>query len=402
MSTSQEAATRESSLARLSALFATPARDEEGRTHRERFMRRKLALGLFLPNQSGAGGGYFPTDIDTGTEPTWEYNLRCAKLVDEAGFDFIFPVGRWAGDGGSTMFNEFTLEVTTLTAALAAHTTRVMVFTTWHVSYHFHPMHVAKMGATIDHISGGRWGLNIVTGWKQREVEMFGQPFGSRAERYQLGEEFLTMLKRLWTENTPIDLDGRYFRGQGCLVLPKPAQAPHPLVINAGSSAEGVDFATTHCDVIFIQGGSGERSSDVTAVAEAVSRVRAAAAAKGRDVRILMPFVMICRDTEEEALAIRQAILDNGDYEAAQNALQALTSGSGSFPRHSLEPVILGVAGFKFFGTPDQAADVIARLSDAGVDGLQFEFWNYAEDIQYFAERVMPLLEERGLRDIAG
>jgi FMNH2-dependent dimethyl sulfone monooxygenase len=348
---------------------------------------------------SGAGGGYFPTNLDAGTEPTFSYNLRCAQLVDRLGFDFIFPVGRWAGDGGRTLFNEFTLEVLTLTTALAALTERVMVFTTWHISYHFHPMHVAKMGATIDHISGGRWGLNIVTGWKEREALMFGKPLAPREERYRLGAEFTTMVKRLWSEDEAIDLDGRYFSGRGCLVLPKPVQKPMPLLINAGQSAEGIEFATEHCDVIFIQGGSGEASSEISAVADVAARVRDEAARKGRQLKVVLPVVLICRDSEREALALRRQILDNADWEAAETMLRSLTAGSGSWPRHTLEPIVLGIGGFKFFGTPEQAAETLIALRAAGVDAVQFEFWRYAEEIEYFAERVLPLLEQAGLRE---
>jgi FMNH2-dependent dimethyl sulfone monooxygenase len=349
---------------------------------------------------SGAGGGYFATDLDAGTAPTFEYNLRCVQRVDELGFDFVFPVGRWAGDGGPTWFNEFTLEVTTLTSALAALTTRVMVFTTWHVSYHFHPLHVAKMGATIDHISGGRWGLNVVTGWKAKEVEMFGKPFASHGERYELGTEFLSMVKDLWTAPGPIDLAGRYFSGRGCVVRPRPVQRPYPLVVNAGQSREGIAFATRHCDVIFVQGGQGEASSDVDAVREVVAAVRAAAGDAGRTIKVILPVVLLCRDTEREARELRTRILEHGDYEAAGNLLSALTTGSESWPRQTLEPVVLGIGGFKFFGTPEQAADLLVRLSAAGVDGVQLEFWSYYEEIGYFGERVLPLLEQAGLRDV--
>jgi FMNH2-dependent dimethyl sulfone monooxygenase len=393
--------TRKARFARLAALFDEPVRDEVGRTARERFLARKLGLGLFLPNMSGAGGGYFPTDLDSGTEPTFAYNLRCAQLVDELGFDFVFPVGRWAGDGGRTWFNEFTLEVCTLTTALAALTRRVMVFTTWHVSYHFHPMHVAKMGATIDHISGGRWGLNVVTGWKEREMLMFGRPLAPREERYRLGAEFASMLKRLWSADEPIDLDGEYFRGTGCVVLPKPVQRPSPLLINAGQSPEGIAFATEHCDVIFIQGGSGDASSDVDAVADVTRHVREAASQKGRSIRIVLPVVLVCRDTEREALDLRRRILEHADWEAAETMLRSLTTGSSSWPRHTLEPIVLGIGGFKFFGTPEQATDLLLRLNAAGVDGVQFEFWRYAEEIEYFGREVLPLIEQAGLRELA-
>jgi FMNH2-dependent dimethyl sulfone monooxygenase len=229
---------------------------------------------------------------------------------------------------------------------------------------------------------------------------MFGRPFASHQERYELGAEFVGMVKELWTSPDPIDLSGRYFRGTGCVVRPKPIQRPYPLIVNAGQSREGIAFATRHCDVIFVQGGQGADSSDVSAVEAVVRTVRSAAAEAGRRIKVILPVVLICRDTEQEALRLREEILEHGDYEAAGNLLAALTTGSESWPRQTLEPVVLGIGGFKFFGTPEQAADLLLRLSAAGVDGVQLEFWRYYEEIGYFGERVLPLLEQAGLRDL--
>jgi dimethylsulfone monooxygenase len=387
--------------ARLKSQYPALERDEYGLTHRERFLRRRLSLGLFLPSMSGGGSGHYPTELGLYA-PTWQYNLDCARRVDELGWDFIFPVGRWRGGGGPTHFQEFQLDVVALTAGLAAQTRRCMVFTTWHVSYGYHPMHVAKTGVGIDHISGGRWGLNVVTGWKSSEVQMFGLPFRERAERYELAAEFVSMLDALWRSEVPIDLEGKYFTGKHCIVAPGPLQQPRPLVINAGQSKEGLAFAAKHADVVFIQGGSGERSNDVQAVGEVVTRVRAAAASEGRTLKVILPVVLLARDTEEEAQALRQAILDHADFEAAENTLNDLTSGSQSWPAHTLEPVVLAIGGYKLIGTPEQVAETFERLSAVGVDGIQLILFDYKNDIEYFAARIQPLIEERGLRGIEG
>ncbi|MBL5973762.1 MAG: LLM class flavin-dependent oxidoreductase [Candidatus Leucobacter sulfamidivorax] len=394
-----EVATPEENLALLKSQYPEPARDENGMTHRERFERRRLAIGLFLPTLSGGGSGHYASDLGLFA-PTWQYNLDCARRVDELGWDFIFPVGRWRGTGGRIHFHELSLDVVSLTAALASQTERCMVFTTWHVSYGYHPMHVAKIGVGMDHISSGRWGLNVVTGWKPSEVQMFGLPFRDRAERYRMAGEFVSMLDRLWAAEEPIDLEGEYFQGKDCVVTPDLLGGRKPLIINAGQSEEGLAFAAEHADVVFIQGGSGDRSDDVEAVREVVDRVRAAAGSRGRRLKVLLPVVMLVRDTEEEAQALRQEILDHADYEAAQNTINGLTEGSKSWPDHTLEPVVLGLGGFKMIGTPERIADLLEQLGDAGVDGVQLILFDYKNDIEYFAEKVQPLLEERGLRDI--
>jgi dimethylsulfone monooxygenase len=395
----KEAGDADVNFARLKAQYPALERDENGLTHRERFLRRRLSLGLFLPSMSGGGSGHYPTELGLYA-PTWQYNLDCAQRVDELGWDFIFPVGRWRGGGGPTHFQEFQLDVISLTAALAARTQRCMVFTTWHVSYGYHPMHVAKTGVGIDHISGGRWGLNVVTGWKASEIQMFGIPFRDRAERYEQAAEFVSMLNRLWQSEVPIDLDGKYFTGKDCIVAPGPLQQPRPLVISAGQSEEGLAFAARQADVVFIQGGSGDRSDDVHAVGEVVMRVRGAAAAEGRSLKVLLPVVLLARDTEQEARALRQSILDHADYVAAENTLNDLTAGSQSWPAHTLEPVVLAIGGYKLVGTPEQVAETFEQLSAVGVDGIQLILFDYKHDIEYFAERIQPLIEARGLRDI--
>jgi len=396
----QATVTTPNHLENLKSQYEAPAKDAEGLTDRERFLRRKLALGLFLPSMSGGGGGHYPTELGLYA-PTWQYNLACSQRVDELGWDFIFPVGRWRGSGGRTHFQEFSLDVISLTAGLAARTKHCMVFTTWHVTYGMHPMHVAKIGAGIDHVSGGRWGLNVVTGWKPSEVGMFGLPFVDKESRYRMADELLTMVEVLWEADDFVQLDGEFFHGTDCLVYPKPLQDPKPLVVSAGQSAVGLEFAAKHADVVFIQGGSGDRSEDVSAVAEVVQTVRAAAAAQGKDrLKVLLPVVLGARDTAEEAEAFRAEIIRLGDFDAARNVLGDLVSGSESFSEQTLEPVILGVGGFKLFGTPERVADVFEQLSEAGVDGIQLILFDYLNDIEYFASRIQPLLEARGLRDV--
>jgi FMNH2-dependent dimethyl sulfone monooxygenase len=119
---------------------------------------------------------------------------------------------------------------------------------------------------------------------------------------------------------------------------------------------------------------------------------------KKRELKVLMPVTIIARDSEKEARAFRQEILDHADYEAAKNMLGELTTGGGSWPQHTLEEVILGIAGFKMTGTPDYIVDTATRLSAAGIDGLQLTFFNYLEDLEYFGERILPAMNEAGLR----
>ncbi|RYF50282.1 MAG: LLM class flavin-dependent oxidoreductase, partial [Comamonadaceae bacterium] len=137
-------------------------------------MENKLILGLFLPLQEGA---WSPSSAPRDTTWTYEYNAKCAIEAEKYGFDLAFGLGQWLGKGGyggDTNFREHELDPLISSAALAAQTSKLMLISTVHVLYGWHPVHLAKYGACIDHISGGRWGLNVVTGYKPSEYRMFG------------------------------------------------------------------------------------------------------------------------------------------------------------------------------------------------------------------------------------
>ena len=91
-------------------------------------------------------------------------------------------------------------------------TSTLSLFSTAHVTYHFHPLHFAKFGATIDFISNGRWGLNIVTGYSAAEQAAFGiEPPIGHDEAYDMADEFTTLMKYLWSEDVPIEFEGQDF-----------------------------------------------------------------------------------------------------------------------------------------------------------------------------------------------
>ena len=126
------------------------------------------------------------------------------------------------------------METYTWAAALAAQTEHIMLFSTSHAPT-IHPIVARKQGATIDHISKGRWGLNIVCGWFTPEMEMFGATQMDHAERYRYAGEWIQVIKRMWTEQG-FDHHGEFFQVKDGYLLPKPVQQPYPTLINAGFS----------------------------------------------------------------------------------------------------------------------------------------------------------------------
>ena len=212
------------------------------------FNDRKLKLGTFCSNLSG---GATMASIDGVLQAKWESSLALARLADEMAFEAIVPVGRWKGFGGATNFNGEGFECFTFAAAMSALTKHSGVFATSHVPT-MHPVMAAKQAATIDHIGGGRFTLNVVTGWYRPEIEMFGAPLLEHDTRYDMAVEWLEIIKRLWTSEEEFDFDGKFYQVKGAIIAPKPVQKPHPAIMSAGASPKGGKFAARHADVNFI------------------------------------------------------------------------------------------------------------------------------------------------------
>ncbi|MGR8921080.1 MAG: LLM class flavin-dependent oxidoreductase [Gammaproteobacteria bacterium] len=350
----------------------------------------RLKLGIFGANCSN---GCTMTHAPTSFEPTYEHNVAIARLADRLGFEMLVPVGRWKHFGGSTMFNAHNLEVFTWATAMACNTERIMVCATSHTPT-VHPLFAAKQAASIDNISGGRFGLNIVCGWFRPEIEMFGKAQLPHAERYAMASDWLTCVKRAWTEQD-FDHDGPYFTIKQGFLSPKPVQQPYPLLLNAGNSEEGREFSAREVDFNFITIATAEQAGEL------VQDIHARAARHGRRCGVMSYALVCCRDTEAEARALYQQIVDEGDWEAANNVMALLGIESGSFDeqvRHFGERFIAGWGGYPLIGTPEQVVEQMKTLNELGVEGLILAWLDYHRELEYFGERVLPLMEQAGLR----
>lgn len=364
------------------------ALDQYRRAHVPLYNRNRMKLGLFGMNVSNGG---VPTTAPTSHRPSFEHNLAIARQAEALGFEFLIPFGRWKSFGGATEYNGECMEVYTWAAALAACTEHIMLFATSHVPT-VHPIVAAKQGATIDHISRGRWGLNVVCGWFVPEMEMFGVTQAPHDERYARAAEWLAVVKRLWHENH-FDHNGVHYRVSDGYLEPKPAH--RPVIVNAGVSEAGREFSARHVDFNFI-------TMDSEAAAAAIGAdVRRRAAAHGRDIGILGYGFVLVRETEREARAAFEALLSAGDWEAARNIMRVLGMESDSF-NAQLEQFarrfIGGWGGYAMVGTPESVTAQLVALERAGIEGMALIFHDYAQELPYFGERVLPLLKQAGLR----
>ena len=206
------------------------------------FSSRKLKLGTF---QTNLDSGCVMSDLDGRLAISWPSTLALAQLAEEMELEALVPVARWHGWGGKTNPQGPGFEAYTWAAGISASVPKVGVVSTSHITIN-HPIIAAKQCAAIDHISNGRFILNIVTGWVQPEIEMFGQPMLGHEERYACAEEWLAIVKRLWTEDESFDHEGRFYKIKKGYLAPKPIQYPHPAIMNAGASELAVCAARCH------------------------------------------------------------------------------------------------------------------------------------------------------------
>lgn len=280
---------------------------------------RTLHLGyMYWSNGSHPAGWRLPEASDDAFDVG--QLERVAALLEAGTFDFVFFGDRVATGPQYAQTNTSTLarlEPLTMAAYLAHATTDLGIIVTVNTTY-YDPFTVARLAASLDHLSGGRIGLNLVTGRDRRAALNFSRErHGESEERYARAEEFVEVLLRLWdswqpgalprnkatgefldvTKVHPINFAGKHFQVRGPLTSARSPQQRPPLV-HAGASPQSQEFGARWADVLFLAQFSLESA---TAYAEQ-ARARAAAAGRDPSELVLLPgFTAIVGSTRQEA-----------------------------------------------------------------------------------------------------
>jgi alkanesulfonate monooxygenase SsuD/methylene tetrahydromethanopterin reductase-like flavin-dependent oxidoreductase (luciferase family) len=352
----------------------------------------KFKLGLFAMNCSG---GMTMTKAPERWDATWDNNVTAARLADEAGLEFILPIGRWHGYKGETDTEGSSFETLTWAAGLLAATKGISVSGTLHVAF-VNPVFAAKQIVTADHIGKGRFCLNIVSGWNKGEFDMFGVALNDHEARYAYTGEWVDIAKRVWSETEPFDHKGRFFDLKGVLSKPKPWGPGEPLLISAGNSQEGRAFAANHADALFMT------IVELDTLADEVAAVRASVTDAAREVGVYASGHLICRPTRKEAEEYyHYLVYEQGDWEAAEHAAVIRTKGRKTpfdAMKRLKERLISGVGTYPVLGSYDDAAEAFKRMSDAGLGGMAIGLVNYIADFPALRDEVLPRMERLGLR----
>jgi alkanesulfonate monooxygenase SsuD/methylene tetrahydromethanopterin reductase-like flavin-dependent oxidoreductase (luciferase family) len=360
------------------------------------FNDRKLKLGTFGTNLDR---GCAISTIDGVLEINWPNTLELAKTSESMEFEALVPIGRWHGFGGVTNFNGPGFECFSWASAIGASTHYSGIFATSHVPT-IHPVMAAKQAATIDHVTGGRFALNIVTGWNRPEIEMFGSPLMEHNDRYDCAAEWLHILKELWTRQEPFDFEGRFYTIKKGYLEPKPIQKPFPPVMNAGGSDKGQHFAAKYCDMVYVVFGSHD-FDDCKAKVDSYREL--ARKEYGRDIQVWSYAYVVQGETEKEAKDYFEDYVNaKGDWEAVSNLVETMIANAKTLPPPVLAEMkkhfIAGWGGYPLIGTPEQIVDGLIRMSKMGLDGTLLNWPRYIADQRWFRDRVYPLVQQAGLR----
>jgi dimethylsulfone monooxygenase len=371
-----------------------------------------LELGFFAWNVKGGMTASKAVLADPARyQDYWEWPTarRLVRLAEEAGFDYQVPFSRWIGQGGDTQYNDSSLDGLTSAAALAPLTNHLLLFSTVHVTYKFHPLHFAKFGATLDHISNGRWALNIVSGYSFREMAAFGiTPKIPHDEAYDIADEFTTLLKFLWAEEEPIEFEGKYYTALGAYVSPKSTRRPRPILMNAGNSDVGLDFACRQADWAFIS------APTLDGYKQRVAQIHEKAARYGRTVHVAAMVYVIMDVTDARAQGTADRIAEEVDRPATRNFIQTLRSisygeeflapqGEEDDPwygvgRDQFLHIAMGIGARWLIGSFERVAEMARELHAIGVESLLFSFFDPLQGLHQTEDDLMPILRRMNLR----
>lgn len=341
-----------------------------------------MRYGFWLP----IFGGWLRNVENEQMPPTFDYAKQVIQWAERWGFDTTLIAELYLNDIKGPESD--VLEAWTTAAALASVTSKIEIMAAVRPGYH-NPAVTAKMAANIDHISNGRFTLNVVSAWWAQEAEQYGGQFAEHDERYERTQEFLDVLKGMWTQDK-FSYIGKYYQVKDAHLFPKPIQRPNPVLYAGGESERGKSLIVQSCDAYVMHGGTVE---EVQTKVDDMKARRIAANQPPLQSFGLAAYV-VCRDTEEEAeaeLARITAVKESSGYAGFKDFTnksqleQKITLYDYSVSNRGLRPNLVG--------TPQQIAERIVAFEQAGVDLLLLQFSPQLEEMERFSRDVMPLVK---------
>lgn len=293
----------------------------------------------------------------------------------------------------------------TQTIAYAASQTERIHFLLAHRPGFVAPTVAARQLASLDHFTGGRLGVHFISGGSDEEQRRDGDYLDHDA-RYRRTDEYLDILRRVWTSDAPFDHEGPHYRFERAWSEVKPLQQPHPPVFFGGASGPAVQVAGKHADVYALWGEPLAQARELT------GRVRAAAAQHGRSIRFSISFRPILAATEDEAWARAERILERtralrvaqglarGGPQQSVGARRLLDAAAqGDRVDQRLWTAIARETGGRsnstaLVGTPAQVADALLAYYDIGITTFLIRGFDPLEDAIDYGRELIPRTRE--------
>jgi pyrimidine oxygenase len=344
-----------------------------------------MDLGIFIPI---GNNGWIISANSPQYRPSFTLNRTIAEKAETYDFNFLLSMVKLRGFGGRTEFWDHNLESFTLMAGLAAVTEHIQLFASVALPT-LPPALVARMASTIDDISGGRFGVNIVSGWNQSEYTQMGLWPGDwyYDRRYDYASEYVTILRELWATGHS-DFTGEFFTMTDCRLSPRPPAGRVPIVC-AGQSERGMQFCAAYGDYQFIIG-----HDDIAVTAANTRQLLHCAAQTGRDVGPYALYFVITGETDAVAQQKWEYYRGGADLEVI-----AFMTGQANLDVSGTTAAIITEMQNAFalsIGTVIGSHATVARQFDelASIDGLKGVmciFDDFVTGTEDFGRHVMPL-----------
>ena len=354
-----------------------------------------MQVGVFVPINNN---GWLISENAPQYKPSFDLNKAIALKAEEHGLDFLLSMIKLRGFGGKTEFWEYGLESFTLMAGLAAVTERIKIYATCPTLI-IPPAFAARMCNTIDSISHGRFGLNLITGWQPPEYTQMGMWPGDEhfRNRYKMLDEYAHILRELWADGAS-DFKGDYYQMEDCRVRPQPTG--DMTIICAGSSDEGLAFSAKWADYAFCL---GKGVNTPTAFASNNTRLAEATAKTGRDVSVFVLVMIIAAETYGEAMAKWRHYNAGVDVEAiawladqgAKDTVNASTNVRQLAAPEGAVNINMGTLVGSYANVA-RMLDEMAAVPNTG--GVLLTFDDFLQGVENFGTRIQPLMMSR--RDI--
>lgn len=354
-------------------------------------LSQPLKFAYWVPNVSG---GLVVSTIEQRTSWDFDYNKKLARIAEDAGFEYALSQTRYAASYGADKQHE----ATSFSLALLGATEKLKVIAAVHPGM-WQPGVLAKFIITADHVSNGRAAVNIVSGWLKNEFTGFGLDWLEHDERYVRTEEFIRILRGLWTEKN-FSQAGKYYNITDFTLNPPPVDVPgrpHPEVFFGGNSTAAQATAGRVADWYFSNG------KDLEGFKENIAGVQASAAEAGRRPKFGLNGFVIARDTEKEARETLREIVAKahkpaveGFRDAVQEAGASTSDGKGMWADSSFEDLIQYNDGFRtqLIGTPEQIAERIVEYKKIGVNLMLTCYLHFQEEVEAFGKNILPIVRE--------